>query len=98
MNETRKTNNAAQRRRTKLGHTKTTKSRKKNKIDAKITFFNKREREKRVGGVILSQILTLNHPSLVDEGEKTRVLVTTIRERKGRETPNTSSREYPSFH
>jgi len=36
----------------------------------KITYFNKREREKRVRGVILGQKFTLNHPSLMDEGEK----------------------------
>jgi len=50
----------------------------------KITYFNKRERKKRVRGVILGQKLTLNHPSLVDEGEETRVLVTALtRERNG---------------
>jgi len=43
----------------------------------KITYFNKREIEKRVRGVILDQKLTLNHPSLLDEGEETRVLMTT---------------------
>jgi hypothetical protein len=42
----------------------------------KITYFNKMEREKRVRGMILSQKLTINHPSLVDEGEETRILVT----------------------
>jgi len=41
----------------------------------KITYFNKREREKRVRAVILGQKLTLNHPFLVDEGKETRVLV-----------------------
>jgi len=46
-----------------------TKSQKKNEIDVKITYFNKREREKRVRGVI-------NHPSLMDEGKDTKVLVT----------------------
>jgi len=53
----------------------------------KITYFNKREIEKRVRGVILGQKLTLNHPSLVvDEGEETRVFVTAHkRERKKRE-------------
>jgi len=39
----------------------------------KITYFNKREIEKRVGGVILSQKLTLNHPSLMDEGKEIKV-------------------------
>jgi len=48
----------------------------KNKIDVKISYFNKREIEKRVRGVILLQKLTLNHLSLVDEEEETRVLVT----------------------
>jgi len=42
----------------------------------KITYFNKKKREKRVRGVILGQKMTLNHPSLMDEGEKTRVLMT----------------------
>jgi len=52
----------------------------------KITYFNKREIEKRVRGVILGQKLTLNHLSLVDEGEETRVFVTAHkRERKKRE-------------
>jgi len=46
----------------------------KNEIDVKITYFNKREKGKRVRVMILGQKLTLNHPSLVDEGEKTRVL------------------------
>ena len=48
----------------------------------KITYFNKKEIEKRVRGVILGQKLTLNHPSLVDEGEETKVLATTHK-RKG---------------
>ena len=52
----------------------------------KITYFNKREIEKRVRGVILGQKLTLNHPSLMDEGEETKVFVTAHkRERKRRE-------------
>jgi len=53
----------------------------------KITYFNKTEIEKRVRvrGVILGQKLTLNHPSLVDEGEKTRVLVTAHKRERGRE-------------
>jgi len=51
----------------------------------KIAYFNKREIEKRVRGVILGQKLTLNHPSLVDEGEETRVLVT-AHKREGGET------------
>ena len=41
----------------------------------KITYFNKREREKRVRRVILGQKLTLNHHSLMDKGE-TKILVT----------------------
>lgn len=61
----------------------------KNEIDVKITCFNKREREKRVRGVILGQKLTLNHSSLVDEGEETRVLVTAHkREREKRKPRN----------
>jgi len=36
----------------------------------KITYFNKRERKKQVRGVILGQKLTINHRSLVDEGEE----------------------------
>ena len=48
---------------------------KKNEIDVKITYFNKRETEKRVRGVILSQKLTLNHLSLVDDREESMVLV-----------------------
>jgi len=53
----------------------------------KITYFNKRKIEKRVRvkGVILGQKLTLNHPSLVDEGEKTRVLVMAHKTERGRE-------------
>jgi len=42
----------------------------------KITYSNKKKIEKRVRGVILGQKMTINHPSLVDEGEETRVLVT----------------------
>jgi len=48
----------------------------------KITYFNKREREKRVREVILGQKLTINHPSLVNEGEKTTVLVTAHKKEK----------------
>ena len=44
-----------------------------NKINVKITYFNKGEREKQVRGVILGKKLTLNHPYLVDEREETRV-------------------------
>jgi len=67
LNETIKINNVAQRRWTKQSRTKTTKSRKKNEIDVKITYFNKREIEKRVRKVILGQKLTLNHPSFMNE-------------------------------
>jgi len=42
----------------------------------KITYFNKKEREKRVRGVIFDQKLTLNHLALMDEGKEIRVLVT----------------------
>jgi len=34
--------------------------------------------------VILGQKLTLNHPSLVDEGEETMVLVTAHKRKKGK--------------
>jgi hypothetical protein len=50
----------------------------------KNTYFNKREEEKRVRRVILCQKLTINYPSLVDEGEETRVLVTTHKREKGK--------------
>jgi len=56
----------------------------RNEIYVKIAYFNKREIEKRVRGVILGQKLTLNHPSLVDEGEETRVLVTAHNKEKGK--------------
>jgi len=39
----------------------------------KITYLNKREGEKRFRGVIWDQKLTLNHPSLMDEKEETKV-------------------------
>jgi len=49
----------------------------------KIIYFNKRERDKRVRGVILGQKLTLNRPSLLDEEEKTMVLAkSNMRERE----------------
>jgi len=55
----------------------------------KITYFNKREREKRVRGVILSQKLTLNHPSLVDEREKKNYSFDDgLPDRKGKERKN----------
>jgi len=36
----------------------------------KITYLNRKEGEKRLRGVIWGQKLTINHPSLVDEGEE----------------------------
>jgi hypothetical protein len=66
LNETRKTNNVALRQR----------NHEKNEIDVKITYFNKRKLEKRVIGMTLGQKLTINHPSLVDEEEETRILMT----------------------
>jgi len=52
----------------------------------KITYFNKREREKRFRGVILGQKMTLNHLSLMEEGKETRVSVTAhTREKEKRE-------------
>jgi len=78
-------------RRTKTTNNKVTLRRRnheiKSVIDVKITYFNKRKIEKRVRvkGVILGQKLTLNHPSLVDEGEKTRVLVMAHKTERGRE-------------
>jgi len=52
----------------------------------KITYLNKSEGEKRFIGMIWGNKLTLNHPSLVDEGEESRVLVTAHkREREKRE-------------
>jgi len=76
LNETQKTNNVAQRRQTTKSHLDDKITKEKNKIDVKITYFNKREIEKRVRGVILGQKLTLNHPSLMHEEEETKVLVT----------------------
>jgi len=55
----------------------------KNEIDVKIIYFNKREIEKWIRGVILGKKLTLNHPSLIDEGEETRVLVTAHKREEG---------------
>jgi 2-oxoglutarate dehydrogenase complex dehydrogenase (E1) component-like enzyme len=52
----------------------------------KITYLNKREGEKRFRGVIWGQKLTLNHPSLVDEGEEIRVSVDDSQKSGGRET------------
>jgi len=52
----------------------------------KITYFNKRERQKRVRAVILGQKLTLNHPSLMDEKEETRILVTAYKREKIKNT------------
>jgi len=50
----------------------------------KITYFNKIEIEKRVRVVILGRKLTLNHPSLVDEGEETSVLRAAHKTGKGK--------------
>jgi len=50
----------------------------------KITYFNKKEIGKRVRGVILSKKLTLNHPSLVNKGEKTMILMMTRKREKGK--------------
>jgi len=41
----------------------------------KITYLNRMGGEKRFRGVIWGQKLTLNHPSLVDEGKEIRVSV-----------------------
>jgi len=49
----------------------------------KITYFSKRERKKGVTGLILGKKLTLNHPSLMDEGEETTVLVTAHKREEG---------------
>ena len=86
LRKTRNTNNVAQIRRTNQRRTKTTKSqnKKRNRCENHL-FQKKRKREKRVRGVILGQKLTLNHPSLMDEGEETRTFVTTHkREREKR--------------
>ena len=48
----------------------------KNKIDVKITYFNKREREKQVRGVILGQKIDPKSPLFGGWRKKTRVLVT----------------------
>jgi len=53
----------------------------------KITYLNKREGEKQFRGVIWGQKLTLNHPSLVDEGEEIRVL-TDSQKREGERVIN----------
>jgi len=53
----------------------------------KITYFNKREREKQVRMMILGQKLTLNNLSLVDKRKLTEVLVTAHkRERQKKES------------
>jgi len=48
----------------------------------KITYLNKRERAKRFREVIWGQNLTLNHPSLVDEGEEIRISTDGSQKRK----------------
>jgi hypothetical protein len=45
----------------------------KTQFDVKITYLNRREGEKRFRGVIWGQKLTLNHPSLVDEGDESHI-------------------------
>jgi len=50
----------------------------------KITYLNRREREIRFRGVIWGQKLTLNHPSLVDEGEEIRVSADGSQKREGK--------------
>jgi hypothetical protein len=56
----------------------------------KITYLNRREGEKRFRGVIWGQKLTLNHPSLVDEGEEIRVSADGSQKRwGGRKTKST---------
>ena len=49
----------------------------------KITYINRREGEKRFRGVIWGQKLTLNHPSLMDEGEEIRVSADGSQKREG---------------
>jgi len=51
----------------------------------KITYLNKRKGEKRFRGVIWGQKLTLNLPSLMDEGEEIRVSADGSQKRKGEE-------------
>jgi hypothetical protein len=59
----------------------------------KITYLNRREGEKRFRGVIWGQKLTLNHPSLVDEGEKIRISADGSQKREGGERGNDSRRQ-----
>jgi len=49
----------------------------------KISYLNKREGEKRFRGVICGQKLTLNHPSMVNEEEKIRILADGTQKRDG---------------
>jgi len=49
----------------------------------KINYLNRRKGEKRFRGVIWGLKLTLNHPSLVDEGEEIRVSVDGSQKREG---------------
>ena len=53
------------------------------------SLYNKREREKRVRRVVLGQKLTLNHQSMVDEGEKTKILVKAHKREKGKRETQT---------
>jgi len=50
----------------------------------KTAYLNRREGEKRFRGVIWGQKLTLNHPSLVDEGEEIRVSTDSSQKREGK--------------
>jgi len=49
----------------------------------KITYLNRREGEKRLRAVIWGQKLTINHPSLVNEGEKIRISTDGSQKREG---------------
>jgi len=57
----------------------------------KITYLNRREGEKRFRGVIWGQKLTLNHPSLVDEGEEIRVSADGSQKREGKRGDGSAS-------
>jgi len=63
----------------------------------KITYLNRREGEKRFRGVIWGQKLTLNHPSLVDEGEEIRVSADGLQKRQGERGEGRDSRLYHTF-
>jgi len=59
----------------------------------KITYLNRREGEKRFRGVIWGQKLTINHPSLVDEGEEIRVSADGSQKREGEMKGRTKSED-----